>query len=116
MELKLIVALVDDGRTDAVIKAARAAGATGATIINGVRGEGLIPPKTFLGLDLWESRNAVFFLVSAVRAEEILESIGRAGRFDTKPGTGIAFQVDVEHAIGLRTQLSTMETETKAEA
>lgn len=116
MELKLIVALVDDGRTDAVIKAARAAGATGATIINGVRGEGLIPPKTFLGLDLWESRNAVLFLVSAARAEEILESIGCAGRFDTKPGTGIAFQVDVENAIGLRTQLSTMETETKAEA
>lgn len=116
MELKLIVALVDDGRTDAVIKAARAAGATGATIINGVRGEGLIPPKTFLGLDLWETRNAVLFLVSATRAEEILESIGRAGRFDTKPGTGIAFQVDVENAIGLRTQLSTMETETKAEA
>ncbi len=115
MKLKLIVALVDDARTDAVIKAARAAGATGATIINGVRGEGLIPKKTFLGLDLWETRNVVLFVVSADLAEQILDSIDRAGRLDTKPGTGIAFQLDVEHAIGLRTQLPTiMGTEAEA--
>ena len=115
MTLKLIVALVDDARTDAVIDAARAAGATGATIITGVRGEGLIPQKTFLGLDLWESRNVILFLVSATRAEDILASIGREGRFDTEPGTGVAFQVDIEHAIGLRTQLpSIMGTKTEA--
>ena len=114
MKLKLIVALVDDARTDEVIKAAREAGATGATIITGVRGEGLIPQKTFLGLDLWESRNVVLFIVSAARAEEILRSIGSAGRFDTKPGSGMAFQVDVEDAIGLRTQLPTMGTEAEA--
>ena len=108
MKLKLIVALIDDARTDAVIKAARAAGATGATIITGVRGEGLIPPKTFLGLDLWASRNVVLFLVSAARADDILASIGREGRFDTEPGTGVAFQVDIEQAIGLRTQLPTI--------
>lgn len=115
MKLKLIVAMVDDARTDAVIDAARAAGATGATIITGVRGEGLIPQKTFLGLDLWESRNVVLFLVSAARADEILASIGREGRFDTEPGSGVAFQVDIERAIGLRTQLPTI-MEPKAEA
>jgi len=114
MKLKLIVALVDDARTDAVIEAARAAGATGATIISSVRGEGLIPQKTFLGLDLWASRNVVLFLVSAERAEEVLASIGREGRFDAEPGSGVAFQLDVEHAIGLRTQLPTI-MGTKAE-
>ena len=115
MKLKLIVAMVDDARTDAVIDAARAAGATGATIITGVRGEGLIPQKTFLGLDLWESRNVVLFLVSAARADEILASIGREGRFDTEPGSGVAFQVDIERAIGLRTQLpTTMEPKPEA--
>ena len=115
MKLKLIVALVDDARTDAVIEAARAAGATGATIITGVRGEGLIPQKTFLGLDLWESRNVILFVVSEARAEEILASIGREGRFDTEPGTGVAFLVDVEHVIVLRTQLPSM-LGTEAEA
>lgn len=115
MKLKLIVALVDDARTDAVIEAARAAGATGATIITGVRGEGLIPQKTFLGLDLWESRNVILFLVSAARAEAILASIDREGHFDTEPGSGVAFQVDVERVIGLRTQLPTiMGTEAEA--
>ena len=105
MKLKLIFALVDDERTDAVIDAARAAGATVATVVTGVRGEGLKPQKTFLGLDLSASRNVLLFLVSAARAHEILISIGQAGRFDSEPGTGIAFQVDIEDAIGLRTQL-----------
>ena len=52
MKLKLIVALVSDDKTDTVVDAARASGATGATIITGVRGEGLKPQKTFFGLDL----------------------------------------------------------------
>ena len=105
MKLKLIFALVDDERTDAVIDAARAAGATGATVVTGVRGEGLKPQKTFLGLDLSTSRNVLLFLVSAARAHEILIAIGQAGEFDAEPGTGIAFQVDIEDAIGLCTQL-----------
>ena len=39
MRLKLIVALVSDEKTDIVIDAARAGGATGATIITSVHGE-----------------------------------------------------------------------------
>ena len=105
MKLKLIFALVDHDRTDAVVDAAREAGATGATVVTGVRGEGLEPQKTFLGLDLSTSRNVLMFLVSAAKAHEILVSIGMAGRFDKEPGAGIAFQIDIEDAIGLGTQL-----------
>ncbi len=105
MKLKLIVALVSDDRADAVIDAARAAGATGATVITGVRGEGLKPSKTFLGLDLTTRRNVLLFLVAAKRAQDILARIAAAGRFDDEPGAGIAFDLAIEDAVGLSTQL-----------
>ena len=80
MRLKLIVALVSDDKTDAVIDAARAGGATGDTIITGVRGEGLKPQKTFFGLDLAAKRDVVLFLVVETRARDILERICEAGQ------------------------------------
>ena len=108
MRLKLIVALVSDEKTDIVIDAARAGGATGATIITSVRGEGLEPEKTFFGLDLAARRDVILFLVIEPRARRILESIRDAGRFEEEPGTGIAFQVPLEDAVGLTTQLPTI--------
>ena len=105
MQFKLIVTLVNDEKTDIVIDAARAAGATGATIITSVRGEGLAPQKTFFGLDLVAKRDVVLFLVAEPRAHEILERIRDAGQFDTEPGAGIAFQLAIEDAVGLNTQL-----------
>ena len=108
MRLKLIVALVSDDKTDAVIDAARAGGATGATIITGVRGEGLKPQKTFFGLDLAAKRDVVLFLVVETRARDILERIREAGRFEQEPGAGIAFQIPIEDAVGLITQLPTI--------
>jgi nitrogen regulatory protein PII len=105
MQFKLIIALVDQQETEPVLQAARRAGATGATIINGCRGEGLDPVPTFLGLSLESQRNVLLFLVEQHLSRSILETIGRVARFDTTPGTGIAFQVDVEDAIGVRHQV-----------
>lgn len=104
MNLKLIIALVDDEKTDDVLEAARDAGATGATVITSARGEGLKRATTFLGLELAAQRDLVLFLVAKPKATEILETISRAGRFDEEPGSGIAFQVPIEDAVGLRSQ------------
>ncbi|HYQ72969.1 MAG TPA: P-II family nitrogen regulator, partial [Gammaproteobacteria bacterium] len=52
MHFKLIIALVKDNKTDKVINAAREAGATGTTVINNARGEGLEKSRTFFGLTL----------------------------------------------------------------
>lgn len=106
MQLKLILALVDDRKTDTVIDAARAAGATGATVVTSARGEGRSPKKSFMGLELAAKRDIVLFLVAADRAQAILERIREAGRFDGEPGAGIAFQIDVEAAVGLTTQMA----------
>jgi nitrogen regulatory protein PII len=115
VRLKLIVALVNDERTDVVIEAARAAGATGDTIITSVRGEGLRPEKTFFGLELAAKRDVVLFLVVETRAREILERIRDAGGLDSEPGAGIAFQVPIEDAVGLSTQLPTILEELESE-
>jgi len=44
-------------------------------------------------------------------SREIMERIAEAGEFDETPGTGIAFQVDVEDAIGVRHQIQALTEE-----
>ncbi len=101
MHFKMLVVFVEDKKTDAVMDAAREAGATGATIIHNARGEGLKVSKTFFGLSLETQRDVILFLVEEHRSRNILEEISRAGHFDDSPGTGIAFQIDVEDAVGI---------------
>ena len=105
MHFKLIIGLVEDDKTDKIMSAARAAGATGATVINHARGEGLVKTKTFFGLTLETQRDMLLFLVEEHLSRHILEKIAEVGEFDSKPGTGIAFQIDVEDAVGVTQQI-----------
>lgn len=105
MHFKLIICFVEDGKTDDVLEAARKAGATGSTVINNARGEGLEQNKTFFGLSLETQRDVVLFLVEEHLSRVILETIEQAGEFDEKPGTGIAIQIDVEDAVGVSHQI-----------
>lgn len=108
MHFKLIIAFVEDNNTNAVMDAARAAGATGATVINNARGEGVVCTKTFFGLNLETQRDVLLFLVEEHMSRSILEQIERVGQFDKRPGTGIAFQIDVEDAVGVTQQIQTL--------
>ena len=105
MRFKLIVVFVEDSKTEKVAEAAKEAGATGCTRIYSASGEGLETPSTFFGLSLETQRDVLLLLVEEHRARNILESIGAAGEFDETSGTGIAFQVDVEDAIGVAHQI-----------
>lgn len=104
MHFKMIVVFVEDEKTDEVMEAAREAGATGATVITNARGEGLKKSKTFFGLSLETQRDVVLFIVEEHLSRHILETINRVGEFDSKPGTGIAIQLDVEDAVGVAHQ------------
>ncbi len=104
MHFKMIIVFTQDDKTDAVMQAARKAGATGATVIHNARGEGLKVSKTFFGLSLETQRDVILFLVEEHLSRHILEEINRAGEFDAKPGTGIAIQIDVEDAVGITQQ------------
>ena len=108
MRFKLIIAFVEDSKTDAIIDAARHAGATGCTVINHARGEGKEAPKSFLGLSLTTQRDVILLLVEQHMSRDILEHIGIVGEFDQEPGTGVAFQVDVEDAVGVLSQAESL--------
>ena len=105
MHFKLIIAFVEDHKTDLVLDTSREFGAMGATVINNARGEGVEKSKTFFGLTLETQRDVLLFLVEEHLSRQILEEIAKAAEFDTIPGTGIAFQVDVEDAIGVMHQV-----------
>lgn len=105
MHFKLIVALVEDEKTDKIMQAARVAGATGATVIEQARGQGLKRSRTFFGLNLETQRDMLLFLVEEHLSRSILETIAEMGEFDQTPGAGIAFQLDVEDAVGVTRQV-----------
>ncbi len=105
MHFKLIIAFVNDDVTDAVLDASRLAGATGATVINNARGEGIKKTKTFFGLTLDTQRDVLLLLVEEHLSRDVLETISTVGKFDNSPGTGIALQIDVEDAVGVSHQI-----------
>lgn len=105
MKFKLIIAFVRDDKSDRILKVAREAGATGATVISQARGEGLVPSKTFLGLDLNLQCDVLMFVVEAHLSSAILQKIATTGQFDDEKGTGIAFQMDIEEVAGMSSQI-----------
>lgn len=115
MRFKLIIAFVDDSKTDLVMDTARKNGAKGATVITQARGEGIKQAKTFFGLTLEVQRDVLLFLVEEHLSRHILEKIAKAGEFDSKPGSGIAFKIDVEDAIGVMHQVEELTQELEDE-
>lgn len=111
MHFKLIVAFVEDDKTELVLATARENGAKGATVINNARGEGMKQSKTFFGLNLETQRDVLLMLVEEHLSRHILEKIASVADFDNKPGTGIAFQIDVEDAIGVTRQMEKLTQE-----
>jgi len=104
MHFKLIIALTSEEKSDIVVKAAREAGAMGATVISHARGEGVNPVKTFFGLSLEMQRDVLLFLVEEHLSRYILDTISKEGGFENI-GEGIAFQLDVEDAVGVSHQM-----------
>ena len=83
MHFKLIIVMVKDEMTGKILEAARDNGATGCTVINQARGEGLMPAKTFLGLSIDNHVDVILLLVEEHMSREILETISTAGKFVT---------------------------------
>jgi nitrogen regulatory protein PII len=108
MHFKLIIIMAEDRRTQHILEAAREAGTTGCTVLNQARGEGVNPAKTFLGLSIDSQVDVILMLAEEHMSREIMEQVAIAGEFDETPGTGIAFQIDVEDAIGVRHQIAAL--------
>ena len=111
MKFKVVFAPVKTDKTDPIVDAAKAAGATGATIIP-ARGTGMREAKSFFGLTLEDQTDIVMFLLEEHLVRPILEAIKTAGKFD-KPGTGIAFVLPVEQVIGMESQMEKFKEEVR---
>jgi nitrogen regulatory protein PII len=111
MRFKVIFASVKTEISDKIIDVGKKSGATGATIIT-ARGTGIHEAKTFFGLSLEAQTDIILFLVEEHIVQDIMDAIGAAGEF-SKPGTGIAFSVPVEHVIGLDSQIERFKEEVR---
>lgn len=111
MKFKVVFAPVKPDKTDPIVDAAKAAGATGATIIP-ARGTGMREAKSFFGLTLEDQTDIVMFLLEEHLVKPILEAIRTAGKFE-KAGTGIAFVLPVEQVVGLESQMEKFKEEVR---
>lgn len=64
--------------------------------------------RTFFGLQLDSPRDMILLLVEQHLSREVLEIIKLKAEFDTSSGAGIAFQIDVEDAVGVASQIAAL--------
>lgn len=99
MKFDLIVTIINKGVSKIIIKASKEAGAEGGTIIYG-RGTGIRENKTLLGIPIEPEKEIVLTIVPQDITEKVLSAIIQAGELN-KPGSGIAFVLDLKKVAGV---------------
>ena len=94
---ELIGAITNEGCTDMVMNAARAAGARGGTTLHG-KGTGEKDPR-FYNITLAEEKEVVLIVAAAEQKSEIMASIIKKAGPDTEAGT-IAFSLPTTEVAG----------------
>jgi nitrogen regulatory protein PII len=98
MSLKLIFTVVKKGSAKKVIRAAKNAGAEGATTMFGL---GTAPPGTytFWGLDMSPEKEIIMTMTRGETTQRVFTAVRRILKLH-KPGAGIIFILDVVHLAG----------------
>lgn len=99
MDHVAIVAIVERGKADGVVKKAIEAGAPGATIFFG-RGSGEHTFAFFRSLEIESSKEVIIIVTPRERKTPIYDAVVEAGHIHT-PGKGIVFTFPVEDVDGL---------------
>ena len=97
---ELIMAVINEGHTDAVMDAARSAGAAGGTVLH-AKGTGARRAEKFFGVSLADEKEVILIVSTAAEKAAIMRAI--AG--ETGPGTpagAIAFSLPISAVAGLR--------------
>jgi nitrogen regulatory protein P-II 1 len=95
-DVALITCIVQRGKADAMVEAAKAAGAQGATVHFG-RGSGVRERLGILGIAIDVEKEIINIVVSSEQVDRIFESMYLAGNLDT-PGIGIMYVTPLEKA------------------
>ena len=97
--LKLILAIVQRGKADALVRAAIRAGAPAATVWHG-RGQGIRERLGLLGLAIQPEKEVVAIVLEEWLLDGVLAGMVEEGELD-QPGIGFAFVMPVERAVGM---------------
>jgi len=95
----LIVTIVKKGCCECIIEASKKAGAEGATIIP-ARGAGIHEQKKLLNIPIEPEKEVILTIIQAHKTEAVMEAIINAGKLN-KPGTGVAFVVELKEVAGI---------------
>ena len=96
----LIVAITNEGHSDLVMDAARAAGAAGGTIVR-AKGTGTATAEKFFGVSLAAEKEMVFIVAKAKERNPIMSEIIRQAGMDSD-AKSIVFSLPVDRIAGLR--------------
>lgn len=99
-DTKCVVVIVERGKAEKIVKAAKKAGASGATIFYG-RGTGDTEVKKFLKVNIESSKEVILVITEKDASEVIIQAMVEAGNL-SKPGKGILFTIPINNLIGLR--------------
>jgi nitrogen regulatory protein P-II 1 len=95
-DVALITCIVQRGSADAIVAAAQAAGAQGATVHFG-RGSGVRERLGILGVAVDVEKEVINIVVSSEQVDRVFDSMYLAGNLDT-PGMGIMYVTPLEKA------------------
>ncbi len=98
-EHDLIVTIVKKGCCECIIEATKEAGAEGATIIP-ARGAGIHEQKKLLNIPIEPEKEVILTIIQKHKTETVMDAIIQAGKLN-KPGTGIAFVLELKHVAGI---------------
>lgn len=108
-EHEVIFCLVNTGFSDAVMDAARDAGARGGTVIH-ARGTANKEAEKFFNISIQSEKELVMILVPTELRDNILHALYHDVGLK-EPAQGIAFALPVSNAVGLSTYIDTGITE-----
>lgn len=97
---ELIIVIVNEGFSDMVMDVARAAGATGGTVLH-AKGTGQTRGEKFFGVSLAEEKDMIYILASAGKKSNIMKSIAKDCGSNT-PACAICFSLPVSEVAGIR--------------
>ena len=98
-EHELIVCIVNEGFSDAVMDAAKEVGATGGTILH-ARGTANKEAESFFKITVQPEKEIVMIIVTSDIKNEVLHALYKEVGLKT-PGQGIAFAMPIDNVVGL---------------
>lgn len=96
----LIVVIAEQGYTELIMEAARAAGAYGGTVIH-AKGTGMAAADKFMGVSLAVEKEMIFIVTKTEQKNSIMQAIMQKAGLDSK-AKAITFSLPVTDTAGLR--------------